>query len=534
MGVRETNEKMNDFLRKPGYQMNFRRALYTAHRLKNLNAEERKAQLIRFTSESQFLLRRTIDPGFYRFVKREMIKKGWYWRQVKELGYLILLDILHPENATPTQAAKKPKISSKDTNDFSAEWLTGRQLQRIMRENYPEIFFTPSSGVKITKDKRLVRYSTIFSDMSEVNEADWQTAFQILMAQDMARLPYSDITYKMRFFHASLRLVDPDDVFSLLKFWKFQKTSLRIITANFGHTSKEKSWLIQHIRKGTFVLDFIYQLIDDAVALRWYKTIKSENKKARLLHKNFPLIYTKEDAKKAVEENFRWFKDPVLVADYIFRGIFALNQMGKYKVSLYLLEECLKQVPLEKEDKGLCYHNIAVTYRLMQKPRKYLIWLNKALSTFKELDNPFNTGTTWAYIAEAYHLLNRPDRSKEAEKRSKRILSNSNLNNYQQMEAYLYTADCAYRIKNRKWEREAVISALKPTSELEDPKYFLYFNQRLMDLDAGKDTLKAEEEPGRVKRPPLVRWFKEGSERFVPLSPRSSKTEEDKGKNPHS
>jgi tetratricopeptide (TPR) repeat protein len=534
MGVQVANEKMNDFMRKPGYQMDFRRALHTAHKLKNLNAEERKAQLTRFVSESQFLDRRTIDPGFYRFVKRKMMKKGWYWRQVKELGYLILLDILHPENATPTQAAKKSKISSKDTNDFSSEWLTGRQLQRIMRENYPEIFFTPSSGTKITKDKRFVHYSTIFSDMSEVNETDWQTAFQILLNQDMARLPYSDITYKMRFLHASLRLVDPDDVFGLRKFWEFQKASLRIITTNFGHTSKEKNWLIQHIRKGTSVLDLIYQLIDNAVALRWYRTIKSENKKVQLLRKNFPLTYTKEDAKKAVEENFRWFKDPVLVVDYVFRGISALNQIGKYKVSLYLLEECLKQVPLEKEDKGLCYHNIAWTYKRMQKPRKYLIWLNKALSTFKELDNPFHTGITWAYIAEAYHLLNRPDRSKEAEERSKRVLSNSNLDNYQQMEAYLNSADCAYRIKNRKWEREAVMSALKPTSELEDPQYFLYFNQRLMDLDAGKDTLKAEEEPRRVKRPPLFRWFKEGLERFIPLSPRSSKTEEDKGKNSHS
>lgn len=503
--------------------MNFRHALHTANRLKNLTAEERKAELIRFSNESHFLHRRTIDPSFYRFVKRKLIKKPWYWRQVKELGYLILLDILHPENATPTRAAKKPRISSKDTKDFSAEWVTGRHLQRIMRENYPEIFFTPSRDVKIHKDKRLTRYSTIFSDMSEVDKADWQIAFQILMAQDIARLPYSDETYKIRLFHASLRLVDPDDVFSLRKFWEFQKASLRIITANFRHASKDTSWLIHHIKKGTFVLEFVYHFIDDAVALRWYKTIKSENKKVRLLHKKFPLKYTKEDAKKAVEENFIWLKDPVLVTDYVFRGISAYNHICKYDVSLYLLEECLKQLPLLELDKGLCYHNIAWTYRLMGKPRNNLIWLKKTLITFEELNDPFDTGITWAYIAEAHHLLNKAKKCINAMKRSKEILSTSNLSNYQKMTAYLDLADCSYRIRNRAWEREALELGLKAAYKLEDQNYFLYFNQRLFDLDAGKDTLKSEMEPGKIKRPPLFRWHIEGSERFVPLSPRSSR-----------
>ena len=94
--VTQKNAKVEEFLRRPGYQMNFRHALYTVYRLKKLTEKkERKPELARFASESHFLLRRTLDPGLYRFVKKEMMNREWYWRQVKELGYLILLDVLH-------------------------------------------------------------------------------------------------------------------------------------------------------------------------------------------------------------------------------------------------------------------------------------------------------------------------------------------------------------------------------------------------------------------------------------------------------
>lgn len=79
--------------------MQLRHALYTTHKLEQLNQNERKAEITRFANESLFLHRRTVDPGFYRFVKkRELKRKNWYWNQVRELGYLILLDVFHPEN----------------------------------------------------------------------------------------------------------------------------------------------------------------------------------------------------------------------------------------------------------------------------------------------------------------------------------------------------------------------------------------------------------------------------------------------------
>lgn len=525
MDVPQEDAKAREFVQKPGYRMNFRHALYTVYRLRALTDEkERKGELTRFASESWFLLRRTIDPGFYRFVRKEMMKGDWYWRQVKELGYLMLLGMLHPKMATPTSAAKKPKVIANAAKDFPTIWATERQLQRIRRENYPELFFTSSRNAE-TRDKRLIHYSTIFDDMALIEESDRHAAIEILIVHDAARLPYTERIGEMRLFHAGLRMVDPDDVSDLRKFWEYQRASLGIITLKFGHASKEVGWLVPHIEKGTLVLETIYRFIDDAVALRWYRRIKSANKKTQLLRKKYPLKYTREDAIRSVKENWERFKDPILVADYVFRGTVAYEKMRKYPAVLYLLEECLKQLPLEEEDRGLCHHNIAWIYRMMKRPRKYLIWLRKALATFEKLDSSFNEGITWAFIAEAYHLLNNPQKSTYAAQRAKDIILNSNLNNFKLTEACLCMADCAYRVRDRLWEKEALTAALKPASELEDPERFLYFNQRLMDLEAGRDTLIAEDEPGKVKRPPMFAWHIEGTELYVPLSPRKPRPE---------
>ncbi len=518
LDVAQEHEKVREFERKPGYQMQLRHAVHTTQKLKQLNKSERKAQLTRFANESHFLLRRTIDPGFYRFVRqRELKRKNWYWNQVRELGYLILLDILHPENATPTRATRKPKTT---TDSHMNSWVTGRQLRRV-RRNYPELFFTPpkKTGKKI-KDKRETRYSTVFTDMSEVDESDWRAAAEMLAIMGFAELPYRGRIHEMRALHAALRMVDPDDIMGLERFLELQKASLRIIVSNFGHATQEE-WLIRHIEKGTVVLETTYQLIDDAVALRWYRTIKSEVKKTRLLREKHPLSYSREDAKTAVERTFKWCKDPVTAVDLVLRGAAAYSQLAKYRVALWLYEECLKH-PIEEEDKGLCLHNVAWTYRMKGRPRKYLSWLQKALTTFENLNSSFNTGITWAYIAEAYHLLKKSHMYNEAIQRSKSILSGPDLEDAKLAQAYLCVADCAMRTGNRAWEREAVVSGLKAASKLSDIEYASYYNQRLTDLDAGKSTPYAEMEPGKLKRPPTFRWHIEGSEMFLPLSPKSS------------
>jgi tetratricopeptide (TPR) repeat protein len=245
-----------------------------------------------------------------------------------------------------------------------------------------------------------------------------------------------------------------------------------------------------------------------AVALRWFRTIQSEEKKKCLLKEKCPVRYSKEDARRAVELTFGWLENPVKATDIVFRGAYAYGYLEKFDIERSLCQECLKQ-PLELIDKGLCCHNIAFTYREKKKPRKYLSWLEKALAVFQEAGSQFDTGITCAYIAEAYYILGKRQKCADAKRMSESVLSGPNLTNFQLSQAYLCVADCALRIKDRVWERQAVVSGFLAASKLDDLYTATYLSQRLGDLEAGKWTFEAEQEPGKLKRPPVFRWYRD-------------------------
>jgi len=501
--------EVEEFFQKPAYQMTFRHALYTAHKLKGMpNFEQKKAEAERFARDESFLFRFSHDYFFYRTVRRKEMRKKWYWNQIREIGYLILLDLLHPENAFPTKAEKKPKKSVSTSDNLPSDWLKDRQLRRI-RKNYPEVFFTPLDSKQNKSDQRLTRYSTIFNDMPLENDEDWPIALQLLAAQDMARSPWMEVIDEVRETVTGLRMVDPDDIAGLEKFWAMEKRSLEVITANFQQSTDHK-WLVPLIKERANIVEYMYQFVDKAVALRWFRTIKSDEKKERLSKEKYPIRYSKEDARRAVELNFRWFRDPVKATDIVFRGAYAYGYLGKFEIERSLYEECLKQ-PLELIDKGLCCHNIAFTYREKKKPRKYLGWLERALAIFQEAGSQFDTGITWAYIAEAYYILGKRQKCENAKSMSESILSGSNLTNFQLSEAYLCVADCAMRIRDRVWERAVVVSGFLAASKLDDLYTATYLSQRLGDLDAGKWTFEAEQEPGKLKRPPVFKWYRDST-----------------------
>ena len=524
--------EMVAFIQRPGFQLDFRHKLYTVYKLKEYPAEDQEKRnyiLAKFAHEQNFLFDYPLVYDYYRFVKKKMLKKEWYWNQVRELGYLILLDLLHPDKATPTEAAKAPKPSPSDSNS-SDEWVFIQNFQRT-RRNYPELFFTSQKDGRSFRrqkrrlDKRFTRYSTVFSEMPLVDESDIAAVTELMMVQQLAILSHREKIENIQEFAACLRMVDPDDLICLEKFWEIEKRSLEIITSKYGQPSHNK-WLISHIKRGTRFIEAIYQLIDLAVALRWFQTIKSQRKREKLFREKHPLRYSKEDAKRAVELNLKWFGDSVQVFELISRGASAYTHMGKFNVALYLYDECLKQISLEKEDLGLCYHNIAWVHRQRGKKRRYLGYLQKALKVFESIQSSFDEGITWAYIAEAYFLLGNKQKFEDAVQKSKNSISSGNLIDLKLAEAYLCVADCAMRIMDRAWEKEAVISGFRAASKLEDTYFSDYLWQRLTDLEAGRITFIEEQKPGKLKRPPVFRWHKDPLG-YSAISPKSQVVKKD-------
>lgn len=498
--------RMREFASKPGFQFSYRHALRTVYALKELEKEEKTQKdtiLNSFGEEAGFLSVFSISYPFYRFVRRSEMhrRKDWYSNQLKELGYLILLDLFHPEKATPSEAEKK---TNKAKND---ELVPIQNFSRI-RSNNPEVFFAPtklpvagSKGRKRHQDKRLSYFSTVFSELPKAEELDHETVCLLELALTAAvnSTFTPEESDQMKELMVGLRMVDPDDILGLETFWQVTKHSIKIMTENYGQPT-QNAWLIPHVKKGSSVVEGIYQLVDTAIALRWYRTIKSERRRKNLHKERHPLRYPREDAKVAVGANLRWFNDPVQVTDLVFRGAAAYSHIGELNIALSLYEECLRQVPMDSQDLGLCYHNMGIAYRDFGKPKKYLGCLMKALHTFESVGD-FDVGITWAHIAEAYHLLGDQRKREAAKVKSKEILLRPSLSKYRQSQAFLLVADCAAFTNDGPWEKEALKLGFDASVAADNLDLAAYYIQRQSDLEHGRNTLLAEREPGKLKRP---------------------------------
>ena len=483
-----------------------RHALYTAHKINSMRSlQEKKREAKKFADDEHFLLKFTHDYFFYRSVKKNEITKQGYWTQVREISYLILLDLLHPEKAIPTESWKKPKHSAPTVDGSSANWLGERQLRRIREEEYPEVFYTPHDCHQNKKDQRETRYLTVFSDMPLENDESWSLAKTLLTSLDIARAEFTDDYMKVRPVMAGLRMVDPEDLIGLEKFWHIQKHCLEILTSKYKQSTHNK-WLPLVLKERTNILEHMYQFIDQAVALHWYRNIKSEQKKERLMHERAPWIYTEEDAKKAVALTFKWFENSPTSMDIIARGADTYVYLGMFNIALSLYDECLKQPQIDMSEKGYCYYKIAYTHWENNEFQKSLDSLMKSLAVYEEQGKKITIGIIWGYIAEVNKLLKNDEKYEEAKHQSKTVLSTANTSRESLTHAYLDIADCAQRVKDRDWEKKALKIAIESASKLDDLTLATYISQRIGDLMAGKDTYLAEQELGKLKRPSASKW----------------------------
>jgi hypothetical protein len=60
------------------------------------------------------------------------------------------------------------------------------------------------------------------------------------------------------------------------------------------------------------------------------------------------------------------------------------------------------------------------------------------------------------------------------------------------------------------------------SSKLDDLEKATYLSQSLGDLETGKSTFEAEQEPGKLKRPPVFRWQK-SPVHFTAITPKNPK-----------
>ena len=470
----------------------FRHRAFLIKRLGSMDPKNRKEVIEEFARELAFVKRVDLNPAFHRFVQRELENHN---KEIKELAFLIMLDILRKDPPTPKEAEKK------------GGHYVSRHRRRFIRDIYPEIFF-PYPNVKKKRmklDKRMKPFRCIFShEFDPRKDHNSKEAIMLMAIEELASERYQEKFQPIMEIHANLRAVDPEEIQCLYLFWEYLESLVK--KDGFIDPSSENKWIEDQILNRGKAVEILHYIITLAVALRWFRSKKSKQQEILLSH-NYRLSYNKDDAFKAVHWSYKWYQDSGLVFDQIRKGAYGYNAIGKPNVEGFLFEECLEQLELDKEVEALCHHNIADSYRNLNKPRKMLIELKKTLQIFEEMKSAFDIGITWSYLGEAYSLLDDEKRSEKAFSKARKILKDNNIEPLKSAEGFLEMADCGQRLGDTDLERiglESGIDVLMGESGIIENDYFSYLNQRLLHLNMGMSTFKAEQKPGMLKHPKKI------------------------------
>jgi len=506
---------------KPGLSFDFRHAQYAASEILMLKGKARKKRLTQYGNETNFLTNRSLEYGFYRFLKKEMKQDTWVKRHKTELAFFILLDLLYPEHATLKGSREEPFDLPDNLRIFLEQRLSNRQSRRILRDEYPELFFSPPQNIrKKLDDNRLNPFTSVFSVIPIYDGPESATAMQLLAVQQLASMKYQDFIDEKREIGAHLRMVDPDDLEDLHEFLEITNPVIQLLTMTFGPVEEGRVKWLRMLKEGIGGFDAFHSLIESAIALRWYRNIKSETKRNAVLRNRYPLRLSQNEIIKIIDWNMRWFNDPVTVCDLIHRGASGYMYSGEFDIAKSLYQECLDKVPLEDWDKGLCHYNLAWINKLSNNPKLYLKELKESLRIFQKINRAFDIAICYAYMTDAYFMLNSFKKSNEAKKKAIDTLKKSQLTDYKYTNAYLHFAGCANYIGDKTWECESLLHGLDYSSKLEDNEYFDYINQYLLDLYAGRDPQKMKKEY-RIKKPQDAKWIRVGSDLFIPVLPRT-------------
>lgn len=510
--LKVTDEEFFSFIMKPEiHKLLYER--YIFNKLPTLSPKKQEDLKLQLGHEALFDIHITCFPGFLRFVRKQVRKTKWYQTHVKELGYLIAIDLLYGKKATIKKTKETPKEDLKNST-LIYERVTNRTRQRLFHQ-YPELLSKSLREVmNELEDVREQPYNTTFTE-PPIGQMDPKYLASIPITLDRYDIGFMQLKQLMMPLHSNYRMVEPYDTEELIQFHNYIKTSINELQ-QFGEPEKKNQWIKNHLLEGTTLTEHLYQTIMLAVLGRWFRK-KKPSARLELLEGKHPLQYIKKDAHDAVKYTKEWMQDPISIFDTINRGVEGLNQMRRAEPSIWLYKECLNQLELELEDIGLYYHNIAIQYRSMGKPRSFKINLQKALKVWEANNRQYDIAVTWAFLAHAHYMLNENEKSKKAKEKAMTMLCHLEDTDYRLSWGYIHMADNAYAVRDIKWEIEALSKGLDYAARYPDESFFNYYNGRLLAINQGKNPLKLEK-MGLLIRPPRTPWIKIGSS-FHPVLP---------------
>lgn len=453
-----------------------------------------------------FEIHTTCFPGFLRYIRKLVRKKPWYMKHIKELGYLIAIDLLYGDYATLRKAKEKPKEDmSKSTLVY--ERLSTRTRQRMF-QYYPELLSKPLREVMTELKKTEQAFKTSYT-APPIGEMDPYYLASMPIQLDQYDIGFLKIRQLLAPIHADYRMAEPYDTEELLIFHDYMKESVKGFILQFGEPPQCNQWIKNHLLEGTTLTEHLYQGNMLAVIGRWFRK-KAPSARLRLLKEKHPLRYTRKDARDAVKFTSQWINEQAALYDTLQRGVNGFNQYKMFQQGTWIQEECLKQLDLNPIDKGLCLNNLAEQYNLIGKHRKNKIYLLKALEVFEDINSDYDVAITLGYLCRANYLLGEAEKMAECKEKAITLLHGLQDSDFRLSWAYIRHADVAQMTDDLKWELDSLSRGLDHAARMVDGTLFDYINQRLITFNQGKNTMEIERR-GFLKRPKITHWEKIGS-----------------------
>ncbi len=495
-----------------------RRKVYTIHQLNRSSEADQKKILSGYLRSELLQNRIMIDPGFNRYIRKEIKKVSWTGNHQETLAVMIFVDLL----LTKTASRKDISRVSKYLQQTGHNGLTSRQQDRIMRDYYPELFIDPHGSNDVsTHDHRESPYATVFSGLPPIESCGIELLDDLISlekATKAVKLPQDHVEHAIS-IHTGIRLINPEEIEGVIEFHKFTKKIVQAIEDLDITIDEEHMGLAKSIREGTMLTEEFYYFTLMATIIRWFCK-KSEQEQLNLLKGSHPYRLTKDDIKRSLQKNLEWQRgQPRSVVDYSIRGAYSLTRIGKPLIAIELLKETSKVYGIDQTDRALCHHHIGDIQRQGKHYKAALTAFLETCRSYNSINDELEVGVTNGFISEIYMYL---EATKKSEKHWE--LAMSSIHKSQATVRYtakccLILSNCAIRMEDEKKDRQILEIGLEIASKLRDESYMKYFNERLLVLNSTADYQYYKKEIAKMKAPEIVETFSSGFGDFIPIVP---------------
>ena len=274
---------------------------------------------------------------------------------------------------------------------------TDRQVQRLIRERYRDVFFEKTYDN--SNDARTKHVSTVFSEnnLPASHAGDMARAY-LDAAAIVTRNPSGVNIRKRLYLNSILRLAFPQFLSDMLEF----RNDCRAVFENFGKRNDRIDYLREQLVENAGLLVGFYSPISSMLDVTWFRT-KTKGEQHTLLRPAQKVKYDKKDAQKARE----------ILTDIYGEGLalYMLDRCGnaflqydRPHAATLVFTECANMAN-DSIYRGMEWQNVAVTYRVRKNFKLALGAMKKALLHFRTVGDAYRICNALQLMGEfQWHL----------------------------------------------------------------------------------------------------------------------------------